>query len=38
MISLGLSPDSLLETFGTIGLFTIVFVESGLLVGFFLPW
>ncbi|HEX4983206.1 MAG TPA: DedA family protein [Ilumatobacteraceae bacterium] len=37
MISFGLSPDSLLETFGTIGLFVIVFVESGLLVGFFLP-
>jgi membrane-associated protein len=37
VISFGLSPDSLLETFGTIGLFTIVFVESGLLVGFFLP-
>ena len=37
MIAFSLSPHSLLETFGTIGLFTIVFVESGLLVGFFLP-
>ena len=37
MISFGLSPDSLLETFGTVGLFAIVFIESGLLVGFFLP-
>jgi membrane-associated protein len=37
VISFGLSPDSLLETFGTIGLFVIVFTESGLLVGFFLP-
>ena len=37
MISFGLSPDSLLETFGTIGLFVIVFTESGLLIGFFLP-
>jgi len=37
VISFGLSPDSLLETFGTIGLFAIVFIESGLLVGFFLP-
>ncbi|MGH9134165.1 MAG: DedA family protein [Ilumatobacteraceae bacterium] len=37
MISFSLSPDSLLETFGTIGLFAIVFIESGLLVGFFLP-
>ncbi len=30
-------PESLIETFGTIGLFVIVFAESGLLVGFFLP-
>jgi membrane-associated protein len=32
-----LDPDVLIETFGTIGLLAIVFVESGLLVGFFLP-
>lgn len=32
-----LEPDFLIETFGTIGLLTIVFVECGLLVGFFLP-
>jgi membrane-associated protein len=31
------SPENLLETFGTLGLFAIVFAESGLLVGFFLP-
>lgn len=30
-------PKHLLETFGTIGLIAIVFAESGLLVGFFLP-
>jgi membrane-associated protein len=30
-------PESLLEAFGTLGLFAIVFAESGLLVGFFLP-
>jgi membrane-associated protein len=30
-------PEKLLETFGTIGLLVIVFAESGLLVGFFLP-
>jgi len=30
-------PDRLLEAFGTIGLFLVVFAESGLLVGFFLP-
>ena len=32
-----LDPKSLIETFGTLGLFAIVFAESGLLVGFFLP-
>jgi membrane-associated protein len=30
-------PRHLIETFGTIGLLTIVFAESGLLIGFFLP-
>ena len=32
-----LDPDYLIETFGTIGLIAIIFAESGLLVGFFLP-
>jgi membrane-associated protein len=32
-----LAPDKLIATFGTIGLFAIVFAESGLLFGFFLP-
>ena len=32
-----MDPRSLIETFGTIGLFCIVFAESGLLFGFFLP-
>jgi membrane-associated protein len=32
-----LDPDRLIEAFGTIGLLLVVFVESGLLVGFFLP-
>ena len=32
-----LDPKNLLETFGVIGLFAIVFAETGLLVGFFLP-
>lgn len=32
-----LDPKELIETFGTIGLFLIVFAESGLLIGFFLP-
>jgi len=33
----GMNPASLIEAFGTLGLFLIVFAESGLLVGFFLP-
>lgn len=32
-----LDPQELLVTFGTIGLFLIVFAESGLFFGFFLP-
>jgi len=32
-----LDPESLLRTFGVLGLFTIIFAETGLLVGFFLP-
>ncbi|HET9444382.1 MAG TPA: VTT domain-containing protein [Acidimicrobiales bacterium] len=32
-----LDPNDLIATFGTIGLFAIVFAESGLLFGFFLP-
>jgi membrane-associated protein len=32
-----LDPNYLLETFTYVGLFAIVFAESGLLVGFFLP-
>jgi membrane-associated protein len=30
-------PKHLLETFGTLGLFLIIFAETGLLIGFFLP-
>jgi membrane-associated protein len=32
-----INPDHLIRTFGTIGLFLIIFAESGLLIGFFLP-
>jgi membrane-associated protein len=32
-----LDPDSLIRTLGFVGILAIVFVESGLLVGFFLP-
>jgi membrane-associated protein len=30
-------PKHLIETFGTIGIFAILFAETGLLIGFFLP-
>ncbi len=30
-------PHTLIETFGTIGLLAVVFAETGLLIGFFLP-
>jgi membrane-associated protein len=30
-------PKHLIEAFGTVGLFAIIFAESGLLIGFFLP-
>ncbi len=33
----GLDPESLLKSFGTLGLFLIIFAESGLFFGFFLP-
>ncbi|WP_326598138.1 DedA family protein [Streptomyces sp. NBC_01803] len=32
-----LDPEQLIETFGLIGILVIVFAESGLLIGFFLP-
>lgn len=32
-----IDPEFLIETFGTLGILAIVFIESGLLVGFFLP-
>jgi membrane-associated protein len=32
-----LDPDYLIETFGLLGILAIVFAESGLLIGFFLP-
>src|SRR3954453_22682976 len=38
--ALGIDPEGLLKAFGTfatIGLFAIIFAESGLLIGFFLP-
>ncbi|GAC1326037.1 MAG: DedA family protein [Mycobacteriales bacterium] len=32
-----LDPKSVIETFGTVGIFVILFAETGLLIGFFLP-
>jgi membrane-associated protein len=32
-----LDPKALIETFGTLGVLAIVFAETGLLIGFFLP-
>ena len=37
MLASALSPEHLISTFGLIGLFVIIFAESGLLIGFFLP-
>ena len=37
LLAVSLSPDSLIATFGLIGLLAIIFAECGLLVGFFLP-
>jgi membrane-associated protein len=34
---LGLDLDSLIQTVGYVGMFAIIFVETGLLAGFFLP-
>src|SRR5437870_1297113 len=32
-----MDPKHLIETFGTIGVIAVIFAESGLLIGFFLP-
>src|SRR6478672_9543008 len=37
LAALSLNPEHLIRTFGTIGLLAIIFAESGLLLGFFLP-
>lgn len=37
LAAFALDPDQLIQAFGTLGLFAIVFAESGLLFGFFLP-
>ena len=37
VFAVGLDPQKLLEQVGLIGLFLIIFAESGILIGFFLP-
>ena len=37
LAALSLSPTSLIDTFGLIGILALVFAKSGLLIGFFLP-
>lgn len=37
LASLGIDPNRLLRSVGVLGLFGIVFAESGVLIGFFLP-
>jgi membrane-associated protein len=37
LASLGLDPNKILNSVGTLGLFAIVFAESGIMIGFFLP-
>lgn len=32
-----LNPHHLIETFGTVGILAVIFAETGLLIGFFLP-
>jgi membrane-associated protein len=37
IFALGIDPQKLLSTVGLIGLFAIIFAESGIMIGFFLP-
>lgn len=37
LAAIGIDPDQLIRTVGLFGLFAVVFAESGLLIGFFLP-
>lgn len=37
LLTIGLDPQKLISSFGLLGVFVMVFAESGLLVGFFLP-
>jgi membrane-associated protein len=37
LASIGINPDNLIRSVGAFGLFAVVFAESGLMFGFFLP-
>ena len=37
IFAVGIDPEKLLQTVGLIGLFGIIFAESGIMIGFFLP-
>ncbi len=37
VLAIGIDPEKLLQTVGLIGLFAVIFAESGIMVGFFLP-
>lgn len=37
IFAVGIDPQKLLESIGLIGLFVVIFAESGILIGFFLP-
>src|SRR5690349_20748711 len=37
VLAVGLDPQKLLESVGLIGLWAVIFAESGIMIGFFLP-
>ena len=37
LAAVGIDPEQLIRTVGVVGLFAVVFAESGILLGFFLP-
>jgi len=37
VLAIGIDPQKLLETVGLLGLFAVIFAESGIMIGFFLP-
>jgi membrane-associated protein len=37
VLAVGIDPEKLLQTVGLLGLYAIIFAESGIMIGFFLP-